>query len=284
MSRILVLGARGLLGRDLTEVLRSSSEGEVVPWDLGEIDIREETKTVKKIGELRPDVIVNAAALTRVDDCESQTEQAFAVNAEGMKHVALAALRCQARVVYLSTDYIFDGEKREPYLEDDPPHPLNAYGRSKWKGEEYAQTLLKDWLIVRTQWLYGKHGKNFVTSILEQAREKDELRIVDDQVGSPTYSVDLSKILSTLIQKKAEGVFHATNSGACSWYEFGKAILQLSGLDKIRVFPISSQDTRRPAVRPSYSVLSCQKLTSTTGATPRPWIDALRDYLESLKQ
>jgi dTDP-4-dehydrorhamnose reductase len=273
-----------MLGRDLTEVLRSSSQGEVVPWDLGEIDIREETKTVKKIGELRPDVIVNAAALTRVDDCESQTEQAFAVNAEGMKHVALAALRCQAKVVYLSTDYIFDGEKREPYLEDDPPHPLNAYGRSKWKGEEYAQTLLKDWLIVRTQWLYGKHGKNFVTSILEQAKEKDELRIVDDQVGSPTYSVDLSKILSTLIQKKAEGVFHATNSGACSWYEFGKAILQLSGLDKVRVFPISSQDTRRPAVRPSYSVLSCQKLTSTTGATPRPWIDALRDYLESLKQ
>jgi dTDP-4-dehydrorhamnose reductase len=284
MSRILVLGAHGMLGRDLTEVLRSSSEGEVVPWDLGEIDIREETETVERIAELRPDVIINAAAFTQVDNCESQTEQAFAVNAEGMKHVALAALRCQAKVVYLSTDYIFDGKKREPYLEGDPPHPLNAYGRSKWRGEEYVRTLLKRWLIVRTEWLYGRHGKNFVTSILGQAREGDELKIVEDQVGSPTYSVDLSKILAALIQKEAEGVFHVTNSGACTWYEFGKAILQLSGLDSIRVAPISSQELRRRATRPIYSVLSCQKLTSTMGVTPRPWIEALRDYLESLKQ
>jgi dTDP-4-dehydrorhamnose reductase len=273
-----------MLGRDLTEILRSSSQGEVVPWDLGEIDIREETETVEKIGGLRPDVIINAAAFTRVDDCESQTEQAFAVNAEGMKHVALAALRCQAKVVYLSTDYIFDGEKREPYLEGDPPRPLNAYGRSKWRGEEYVRTLLKRWLIVRTEWLYGRHGKNFVTSILGQAREGDELRIVEDQVGSPTYSVDLSKILAILIQKEAKGVFHVTNSGTCTWYEFGKSILQLSGLGGIRVIPISSQELRRSATRPPYSVLSCQKLTSTMGVTPRPWIEALRDYLESLKQ
>ena len=273
-----------MLGRDLTEVLRSSSQGEVVPWDLGEIDIREEKETVEKIGELRPDVIINAAAFTRVDDCESQMDQAFAVNAEGMRHVALAALRCQAKVVYLSTDYIFDGKKKEPYLEADPPHPLNAYGRSKWKGEEYVRALLKRWLIVRTQWLYGKHGKNFVTSILGQAKERDELRIVDDQVGSPTYSVDLSKVLATLIQKEAEGVFHVTNSGTCSWYEFGKAILQLSGLAKVRVIPISSQELKSPATRPPYSVLDCQKLTATMGTTPRPWIEALGDYLELLKQ
>ena len=284
MSRILLLGALGMLGRDLTEVLRSSFQEEVFPWDLGEIDIREEKETVDKIGELGPDVIINAAAFTRVDDCESQKEHAFAVNAEGMKHVALAALRCQAKVVYLSTDYIFDGKKREPYLEGDPPRPLNAYGRSKWKGEEYVRTLLKRWLIVRTQWLYGKHGNNFVASILGQAREKDELRIVDDQVGSPTYSVDLSKILGTLIQKKAEGVFHVTNSGTCSWYEFGRTILELSGLDRIRVTPISSQELSRPATRAAYSVLGCQKLVSTMGLTPRPWIDALRDYLELLKQ
>ena len=273
-----------MLGRDLTEVLRSSFQEEVFPWDLGEIDIREEKETVEKIAELGPDVIINAAALTRVDDCEFQKEQAFAVNAEGMKHVALAALKCQAKVVYLSTDYIFDGTKREPYLEGDPHHPLNTYGLSKWKGEEYVQTLLKRWLIVRTQWLYGRHGNNFVASILGQAREKDELRIVDDQVGSPTYSVDLSKILGTLIQKKAEGVFHVTNSGTCSWYEFGRTILELSGLGRIRVTPISSQELRRPATRPPYSILGCQKLASTMGLTPRPWIDALRDYLELLKQ
>lgn len=283
MNRILVLGARGMLGRDLTEALRSSSQGEVVPWDLGEIDIRDEKETVEKIGELKPDVIINAAAFTRVDDCESQVEQAIAVNAEGMKHVALGALRCQAKVLYLSTDYIFDGKKREPYLENDTPYPLNVYGRSKWKGEEYVRALLKHWVIVRTQWLYGKHGNNFVTSVLGQARERDELRIVDDQVGSPTYSADLSKILAALIEKEAEGVFHVTNSGTCSWYEFGKAILKLSGLGQIRVTPISSQELRRPATRPSYSALGCQKLTATMGLTLRPWTEALKDYLESLK-
>jgi len=284
MSRILILGALGMLGRDLTEVLRSSSQGEIVPWDLEEIDIREEKETVEKIGELRPDVIINAAAFTRVDDCESQTERAFAVNAEGMKHVASAAWRCQAKVLYLSTDYIFDGKKREPYREGDPPHPLNVYGHSKWKGEEYVRALLKHWLIVRTQWLYGRHGNNFVNSLLGQAREKGELRVVDDQVGSPTYSADLSKFLAALIEKKAEGVIHVANSGTCSWYEFGKAILQLSGLSKIRVIPISSEELKRPATRPSYSVLGCQKFTETTGLRPRPWREALKDYLESLKE
>ena len=193
--------------------------------------------------------------------------------------MALAASRCRAKVVYLSTDYVFDGNKREPYLESDPPHPMNVYGRSKLEGEQYVQTWVKDSLIIRTQWLYGRQGKNFVTSILEQAREKRILSIVNDQIGSPTYTADLAKAISALIQFDAHGIFHVANSDLCTWYTFGQAILRLSGMDKVRVIPISSKESGRPAVRPSYSVLNCQKLKKETGLALRPWSEALKDYL-----
>ena len=204
-------------------------------------------------------------AYTDVDGCELDEKKAFAINAEGMRHVALGALRCGAKVVYLSTDYIFDGEKREPYLENDPPNPLNIYGRSKWKGEQYVQRLAEDGLIVRTQWLYGKYGNNFVTSILRQAKEKKVLSIVNDQIGSPTYTVDLSKAISILIRCDARGIFHVANSDLCSWYTFGQAILKLSGMEGVKVIPISSKELDRKAVRPSYSVLNTQKLKQETG-------------------
>ena len=227
--------------------------------------------------------MINLAAYTDVDGCELNEEKAFAVNAEGTKHVALAASRCRAKMVYLSTDYVFDGNKREPYLESDSPHPLNVYGRSKWKGEQYVQELVKDALIIRTQWLYGRYGKNFVTSILRQAREKKVLSIVNDQIGSPTYTVDLAKAISALIQFDARGIFHVANSDLCTWYTFGQAILKLSGMDKVKVIPISSKELGRPAIRPSYSVLNCQKLKKETGLTLRPWSEALKDYLSTYR-
>jgi dTDP-4-dehydrorhamnose reductase len=223
--------------------------------------------------------VINVAAYTDVDGCESNEEKAFAVNAEGMKHVALGALRCRAKVVYLSTDYIFDGKKREPYLEDDASNPLNVYGRSKWKGEQYVRELVKDVLIVRTQWLYGRYGNNFVTSILRQAGEKKVLSIVNDQIGSPTYTVDLSEAISVLLQYDARGVFHIANSDLCTWYTFGQAILKHSGMERVKVIPISSKELGRPAIRSAYSVLNCQKLKQVTGMTLRPWSEALRDFL-----
>jgi dTDP-4-dehydrorhamnose reductase len=283
MRRILVIGARGMLGKDLTALLRSSSDAEVIAWDIEEIDIRIEKETIAKIGALHPEVIFHLAALTQVDSCESEVEKAFAVNAEGTKHVALAAVQCRAKVVFLSTDYVFDGEKRVPYREDDLPRPLNVYGQSKWKGEQYLQHLTEDALIVRTQWLYGRFGNSFVTAILRQAKEKGELQIVTDQTGSPTYTVDLARVLSALTRLDLRGVFHVTNSGSCTWYEFGRTILQLSGLNHVRVVPISSQEIHRPARRPSFSVLSCQKLKERTGLTLRPWQQALEDYLASLR-
>lgn len=279
----MVVGAKGMLGRDLMEVLHSSIPGdEVVGWDIEEIDIQKEEDTVTKIEKLRPDIVIHIAAYTDVDGCELNKEKAFAVNAEGTRSVALAASKCHAKMVYLSTDYVFDGDKREPYLENDSPHPLNVYGQSKLKGEQCVQALVKDFLIIRTQWLYGLFGKNFVSSIIRQAREKSTLSIVDDQTGSPTYTVDLAKAVSVLIQFGARGIFHVANSGLCTWCSFGQTILELSGVNRVKVIPISSMELGRPATRPFYSVLGCQKLKEETGLTMRPWSEALKDYLRTL--
>jgi dTDP-4-dehydrorhamnose reductase len=282
MSRILVIGAKGMLGRDLVEVLRSSSRNdEVIGWDFEDIDIQEEQSTIAKIERNYPKIVINVAAFTDVDGCELNEEKVFAINAEGMRHVALGALRCRAKVVYLSTDYIFDGKKREPYLESDPPNPLNVYGRSKWKGEQYVQELVENSLIIRTQWLYGRYGNNFVTSVLRQASEKRVLSIVNDQIGSPTYTADLSQAISVLIQCDVKGIFHVSNSDLCTWYTFGQAILKLAGIVGVKIIPISSKELGRRATRPSYSVLSTQKLKRETGMTLRPWSEALKDYLQS---
>jgi len=286
MGRILVIGAKGMLGRDLVRIVHSRFRGdrrsswEILEWDIDEIDIREEKKTVTKIESFRPEIVINVAGYTDVDGCESNEEEAFAINAEGMKHVALGALRCRAEVVYLSTDYVFDGKKAKPYLEDDPPNPLNVYGRSKLKGEQYAQEVVKNALIIRTQWLYGRHGKNFVASVLRQAKEKKVLSIVNDQIGSPTYTVDLSEAISVLLQCDAHGIFHVANSDLCTWYTFSQAILKLSGMEGVKVIPISSKELGQPATRPSYSVLNCQKLKQVTGMTLRPWSEALKDFLQ----
>jgi len=279
-----VIGSKGMLGKDLMGVLPSSfPDDEVIGWDIEDIDIQKEEDTATQIEKLQPHIVIHVAAYTDVDGCELDEEKAFAVNAEGTKHITLAASRCRAKVVYLSTDYIFDGNKREPYLENDLPSPLNVYGRSKLKGEQYIQEWMKDALIIRTQWLYGSYGKNFVTSILQQATEKKVLSIVNDQVGSPTYTADLAKAISILIGVDARGIFHVANSDLCSWYIFGQAVLKLSGLDKVRVIPISSKEFGRPAVRPSYSVLDCQKLKKETGLTLRPWTEALKNYLNTYR-
>jgi dTDP-4-dehydrorhamnose reductase len=286
MRRLLVIGAKGMLGRDLVNTLRFSfrpdQDWEILGWDIDEIDIQEENTTVTKIESIQPQIVINIAAYTDVDGCESNEEKAFAVNAEGMKHVALGALRCSAKVVYLSTDYVFDGEKKEPYEEEDPPHPLNVYGRSKLKGEQYVQELMEDSLIIRSQWLYGRHGKNFVSSILREAREKRVVSIVDDQTGLPTYTVDLATAISALIQRRARGIFHVANSDPCTWFTFGQAILKLSGMMEVKVIPISTKELGRPAARPLYSVLSTQKLRREISMTLRPWSQALREYVKSL--
>jgi dTDP-4-dehydrorhamnose reductase len=247
--------------------------------DIDDFDITDQRRVQKEIEILQPQVVINTAAYTDVDGCESGRETAFAVNAEGARNVALACVATGGRMIHLSTDYVFDGSSQTPYREEDLPNPLNIYGSSKLQGERYIQEILKNFLIVRTEWLYGRHGKNFVDTILRNAERQKELRVVDDQRGSPTFTKDLSFALERLIGIEARGTLHVTNSGSCTWFEFARHILQEKGYNHVQGIPISSNELARLAKRPAYSVMDCQRYERLTGRKMRPWEEAIKEYL-----
>jgi dTDP-4-dehydrorhamnose reductase len=272
---IVVAGARGMLGRDLMEMF--GNEARAVRHD--EMEITDPLSVEKVLKGLRPRVVINAVAYTDVDGCESDTERALAVNGEGVRNLALVTREIGARLVQVSTDYVFDGSKGTPWFEDDPVNPLSVYGCSKLAGEENAR-LNPDHLIVRTQWLYGVHGKNFVETMLRIGKERDEVAVVHDQVGSPTWTVDLCLAIRALIQRECRGIYHAANAGFCSWRDFADAIFRESGMETV-VKPITTGELGRPAPRPLYSVLDCSKLGRDAGFTPEGWREALRKYLKA---
>lgn len=276
--KILILGHRGMLGTDL--LLRMMAAHDVTGKDVGDFDITVEDDCGCVIAECSPDVVINAAAYTNVDGCETDRERCFAVNAVGVKNIALACRGKGIRIVHFSTDYIFDGRKETPYVEEDEPAPLNVYGASKLEGERFLQAFSDRWLLIRTAWLYGKNGKNFVKTILEKAAAVKTLDVVDDQIGAPTYSWDLAAAVQLLVEGGHEGLFHLTNRGRCSWHEFACKIMQYAGKNDVTVRPIPSADLARPAVRPAWSVLSSRKFSEATGKTMRFWQIALQDYLE----
>lgn len=271
---ILVVGANGMLGCDLIALLGDRGHG----VDIADIDITSLESVLKVVGDLKPDVVINCAAYTDVDGCESDSEMAMAVNAEGVAYLAMACMDIGALLVQVSTDYIFDGSKGTPYVEDDAPNPLNVYGESKLAGEMNT-AVCPERLIVRTQWLYGVHGKNFVETMLRLGAEKDELTVVDDQIGSPTWTVDLARAIIALIDNGCRGVYHVANSEYCSWNDFAKEIFAEAGL-KISVSPMTTTELNRPARRPLYSTLECSKLAAATGFYPQKWRAALREYLK----
>ena len=278
MQKVLILGAQGMLGHDLLEVF--SKEYDVTGLDIDDLDITRQGSTRKTIKELAPDVVINAAGYTDVDGCEKKINKAFAVNGQGTKNVAKGCRDNGSKLIYFSTDYIFDGAKGSPYREDDPPNPLSIYGESKLMGERYIEEILDDYLIVRTQWLYGVHGRNFVETILALAEERGHIEVVHDQEGSPTYTADLSRAIAALISKKLRGTFHISNSGSCSWYDFALEIVRLANSSQVEIVPISSAALNRPAKRPPYSILNCQRLEQEAGVVMRPWQQALQDYFQ----
>ena len=275
--KILILGHKGMLGADLRT--RLSAGHEVVGKDIDEIDITNSAACLDAVEEVKPDIVINAAAFTDVDGCESNRDRCFAVNALAVENIALACKPQNIPIVHFSTDYIFDGSKGSPYVEDDSPRPLNVYGESKRKGEELLLASSDNVLLIRSQWLYGAHGKNFVRTILEKGRSLDVVEVVDDQIGSPTYTADLAQAVQRLIESGQRGVFHVTNRGSCSWFEFAKKIFEFAGMNGVQVRPIKSSQLTRPAKRPAYSVFSCRKFFETTGKTMRFWQVALSDYL-----
>ena len=270
---ILVVGANGMLGRDLMTVLPGEPRG----VDIEEIDITSPESVRMVMVTLKPQVVVNAAAYTNVDGCETNRDLAFAVNGDGVGHLARASADIGAKLVHISTDYVFDGSKGSPYQEDDPTGPLSVYGQSKLLGEQNAR-LNPNHLIIRTQWLYGIHGNNFVETMLRLATDRTELSVVDDQIGSPTWTVALAQAIRSLVKGGQCGTYHAANAGFCSWNEFARAIFTGAGV-KISVKPMTTMELNRPAPRPLYSTLDCGKLSRDTGFTPQGWREALKSYL-----
>jgi len=276
MNKILITGAGGMLAQDVAAMLKGSHE--VITKGEHDLDICHGDKVCEIIDSLRPDVVINCAAYTRVDECETEQEKAFAVNAAGVKNIALACRDSASLLVHISTDYVFDGTRREPYREDDETHSLSVYGQSKLAGENFVRDILKRYVIIRSLWLYGKGGNNFVTTIQKLAREKPELRVVNDQTGTPTYTRDLAHAIKSLIRGNPQGIYHVANQGACTWYEFACRIVKLTS-SPANVIPISSDEIKRPAKRPAYSVLDCSRFMQETKMELRHWDAALQEYL-----
>lgn len=286
-NRILLTGADGQLGHELQQTL--APWGEVIALTRQELDLSQGEQIRQLVQQIRPSMIVNSAAYTAVDKAESEVELAQAVNGTTPKIMAEEAEKIGALLLQVSTDYVFDGQKNTPYLETDPTHPLSSYGKSKLAGEVGIQQVTDNYLILRTAWVYGVYGKgNFVKTMLRLGQDREELRVVADQVGSPSWAKDIAEAIAQLLQSETTGIYHFTNSGVVSWYDFAIAIFEEARalgfpLKVQRVIPITTADYPTPAIRPAYSVLSGKKITETLGDYPPYWRDSLRKMLKQLQ-
>ncbi len=279
--KILITGARGQLGRDIEDNFNKIEGCRVISFGREEMDVTQLNNVQELVAANAPDVVIHSAANTNVDGCELEPDNAYRVNTLGSRNMAVASEKVGAKLVYVSTDYVFDGTSQYPYTEFDTTNPISVYGKSKLAGEKYVAGFSSKYFIVRTSWLYGEHGNNFVKTMLRLAKEKTELNVVDDQVGSPTYTKDLARFIVDLVQTDLFGTYHATNTGSCSWFQFAKAIFQMSGLSHIKVKPGTTSELNRPAPRPAYSVLDhyCIRLEELPDL--RLWEEALQEYLSN---
>lgn len=280
--RVLVTGAGGMLGHVLLPVLEPNHQ--VIGITREDCDLCDEVAVKKVFQSRKPDFVIHLAAYTNVDACELEPQRAKAENEDATLHVAKATASIGAGLMYISTDYVFDGTSERPYREDDLTNPLSVYGRTKLMGEKYVQNTLSRYFIVRTSWLFGPHGKNFVSTILRLAGEKPELRVVNDQKGSPTYTRHLAQKLVELIATKEYGIYHMTGRGSCSWFEFAKKIVELAGFRGVQVTPVSTQEFLRPAPRPACSILENRRLASLGIGLLPEWEEGLKSYLGEIQE
>ncbi|WP_294358648.1 dTDP-4-dehydrorhamnose reductase [uncultured Clostridium sp.] len=279
--KILITGANGQLGRELTQQYKEKGNVELILTDVDTLDITNVNDVYKMVNETRPDVIINCAAHTAVDKCEDDVDNAYKINAVGPKNLAAAMNAIGGEIVQVSTDYVFDGTSEKPYLEFDKPCPASVYGQTKYDGEEFVKSLNPKHYIVRTAWLYGD-GNNFVKTMIRLGENNPEVKVVNDQFGSPTSTTDLARVIISLVENKNYGIFHATCNGQCSWYDFAKEIFELKGMD-VNLLPCTSEEFKSRAKRPKYSVLRNYMLELTTGDITRDWKESLKEYLENLK-
>jgi dTDP-4-dehydrorhamnose reductase len=280
MKTVLIVGCRGMLGSYLARYIPSAERGvvRVAGCDLPDIDITSAESVRGVLMRERPEVVINCAAYTNVDGAETEAEAAFRINSYGPGVLAKEAAAAGTALVHMSTDFIFDGVRPGPYREDDVPNPQSVYAKSKLAGEEAVAANTRDWLIVRTAWLYGPNGKNFVDTILRLAREKGALTVVDDQAGSPTFTGVLAEYLWKLVRAKARGVYHVAGSGVCTWYDLAREAVYLAGLD-VPVKPVTTAEFPRPAKRPRNSALDVGKTERLLGERIPNWRMGLEVYL-----
>ncbi|MFI7407093.1 dTDP-4-dehydrorhamnose reductase [Streptomyces sp. NPDC049627] len=285
--RWLVTGAGGMLGRDLVAELRTRGE-QVTGLDRKALDITDPAGVARALAAHRPGLVVNCAAYTAVDDAEKDEERALRVNGDGPRLLARACAAHEARLIQVSTDYVFAGDARTPYTEDDPPAPHNVYGRTKLAGEQgVSEELPAASAVVRTAWLYGVHGRNFVRTMIGLEARLDTVDVVDDQRGQPTWTADVAATIADLgphVGVDATGVLHATNSGEATWYDLAREVFRLLGADPDRVRPVTSEAFPRPAPRPAYSVLAHGRLQRLGLAPPRDWRTALHEALPRIRK
>lgn len=282
-KKILITGSYGQLGYRINKDL--GDDFDLVLTDSDTMDITKSEEIDKVFTECQPDYVIHGAAYTQVDAAEEKKDLCYLINSEGTKNIAMACSKHDATLIYISTDFVFDGQKKSPYTEDDQAKPLSVYGDSKYQGELAVKNFCQKYFILRVSWLFGElppnyPGSNFVETMIRLGKERDELSVVDDQIGSPTYTKDLVQLFKTIIETESNdfGVYHFSGEDKCSWYDFAKKIFELEDI-KINLKPIPSASYPQKAKRPSYSYLSKEKVNKTFGAKIRPWQEMLKDYL-----
>ncbi len=292
MMTLLLTGADGQLGREIRRAGRRGSSVTVLSCSRSDLDITDPDAIHQALDRQKPDILVNAAAYTAVDQAEGEPDRALAVNRDGPEHLARACARAGIPLIHISTDYVFDGRSRRPYREDDPTAPLNIYGRSKAEGEDRIRACHPEHVILRTSWLYAAHGRNFLTTMIRLGREREALSIVDDQTGSPTHAADLARAVLHVAAALPHtptpwGTFHCCNAGQTTWFGFAEAIFELAspilGLRPPELIPIPTEDFPTPAERPRFSVLDCTRIAQAFGITPPHWREGLETTLQSLR-
>ncbi len=276
MKNILVTGSKGQLGTDVVSTLYKDYN--IVGLAKHALDITNLEASLNIVKDIKPHIIINCSAYTNVDKGEQDIDLAYRINAFGTKNLAIAALENNCKLVHISTDFIFDGEKNSPYIETDSPNPLNVYGKSKLLGEQFIQEINPQYYILRTSWLYGKNGNNFVKTMLHLTNENKIINVVHDQRGTPTYTKDLVQVIKKVIKTDAYGIYHASNEGSCTWFEFANEIFKLANIKNIQLLPITTEELSRPARRPFYSVLKNHMLELNFDYRLRPWEEALNQY------
>ncbi|MEK4438307.1 dTDP-4-dehydrorhamnose reductase [Paenibacillus sp. FSL K6-2862] len=284
--KVLVTGANGQLGRDVALLLEKEGHS-FLACDRDRMDITNQAQCNEVISSYHPEAVIHCAAYTAVDAAETDIDGAYKVNTVGTRNVAVAAERAGAKLIYISTDYVFDGNSSSPYQEYDNTNPQSVYGKSKRAGELIVQSLSSKWFVVRTSWVYGLYGNNFVKTMLKLGQEKPKLQVVHDQKGSPTFTVDLAGFILELMQTEMYGVYHASNSGTCTWYEFTEAIFaeaqNVEGFTiQAQLEPCTTEQFPRPAPRPRNSVMDHLSIRTNGLADIRPWREGLREFISLL--